>query len=121
MIDRLQFCRDIGICIVTGIEGHVDPAHTRFADSLFGKFDAGIALKPNDCFTVPLSRAAHEDQHSNGEREWWTRNGFRAGSITEGPLAAGLVLTGFYEMADLEAAKIWTRERAKLAISRRVG
>lgn len=114
MIDRLQFCRDIGVCIATGVHGHVDPAHTRYSDSLFGKFDAGIALKPHDAYTVPLSRDAHEEQHSGGEREFWTRHGFRAGSITEGPLAAGLVITGFWIVRDIDAARAWVIERAKL-------
>ena len=114
---RLQFCRDIGVCIVSGLECRVDPAHTRFADSLFGKDDCGVSLKPYDCFTLPLSRAAHEYQHGMGEREFWTEMGFRAGSITEGPLAAGLIITGFFEIGALDQAKIWTIERAKLSLA----
>jgi len=114
---RLQFCRDIGICIVTGTECRVDPAHTRFPDALFGKYDSGMALKPFDAFSLPLSRPAHEEQHGMGEREWWTSKGFRAGSITEGPLAAGLILTGFYQLEFLEQARIWVRERAKLSLA----
>ncbi|MCF6304386.1 MAG: hypothetical protein L3J33_03330 [Rhodobacteraceae bacterium] len=112
---RLQFCRDIAICITCGIHCNVDPAHTRFPDALFGKYDSGIALKPNDAFTLPLCRDCHETQHGGGERQFWTDRGFQAGSITEGPIAAGLILTGFYNLGFLDQAKTWTQERAKLA------
>lgn len=114
---RLQFCRDIGVCIVTGLQCRVDPAHTRYSDALFGKDDSGISLKPFDAFTLPLSRPAHESQHGMGEREWWTSKGFRAGSIIEGPLAAGLIITGFFEIGSLDQATIWTIERAKLSLA----
>ena len=114
---RLQFCRDIRICIVSGIECKVDAAHTRFADSLFGKDDCGVSLKPMDIYSLPLSRPMHMSQHSMGERAWWSSKGFRAGSITEGPLAAGLIITGFFEMGLLDQARNWTIERAKLSLA----
>ena len=119
MGDRLQFCRDIGVCIVSGRHGHVDPAHTRYPDALFGKYDAGISLKPHDAYTLPLSRSLHEQQHSQGEREFWTKQGFRAGSIVSGPLAAGLIITGFWVLDDIDAARAWVIERAKLGAGRR--
>lgn len=48
-----------------------DAAHVRFGDPSRGKRHTGMAEKPDDRWTVSLTRAAHEEQHGQNERSWW--------------------------------------------------
>lgn len=69
--DHLDFIRSLP-CVVTGRTDGVDAAHIRYPDLLFGKRATGKGEKPSDCWTVPLQRDQHRDQHLHGdERAWW--------------------------------------------------
>ena len=61
-------------CVITG-NRPVDPAHIRYADPIYGKRETGKAEKPDDRWTVPLSRKKHDEQHSGNERLFWARYG----------------------------------------------
>ena len=52
-----------------------DAAHVRYADLARGKTATGMAVKPSDCWTVPLTRACHEAQHGMNERAFWSSKG----------------------------------------------
>ena len=72
---HLAFIRRLP-CVATYVEtGRVvfgfDAAHVRFADSHAGKAFTGTQRKPDDCWTVPLTREAHERQHGGSERAFW--------------------------------------------------
>lgn len=57
-------------CLSTGRFG-VEACHIRFADPHHGKRQTGMAEKPHDRWTVPLSPAEHRRQHSMSERAFW--------------------------------------------------
>ena len=60
-----RFIRAHG-CIVPGCKGGpIEAAHVRAG--LPAGEQAGIATKPHDCFTVPLCRTHHSQQHGLGE------------------------------------------------------
>jgi hypothetical protein len=52
-----------------------DAAHVRYADLSRGKASTGMAVKPDDSWTVPLHRTCHEAQHGMNERAWWQSKG----------------------------------------------
>lgn len=52
-----------------------DAAHVRYADLTRGKTATGMAVKPSDKWTVPLTRACHEEQHGTNERAFWASKG----------------------------------------------
>lgn len=72
-------------CIISGTRCGVEAAHIRFSDNIFGKRPTGKGERPDDRWTVPLSRDQHADQHRHGEREWWSRQGIN-------PLAIAMAL-----------------------------
>ena len=49
-----------------------DAAHVRFGDPQRGKRHTGMAEKPDDKWTVPLTRTAHDEQHGQNERAFWS-------------------------------------------------
>lgn len=53
----------------------VDAAHIRMGALWAGKRSTGKSEKPNDWWTVPLSRELHAEQHEGGEEEFWRRHG----------------------------------------------
>lgn len=71
---HLAFIRKLP-CLVTGRPAPSDAAHIRMGSPEHGKGSTGMGTKPDDCWTVPLSRKAHLAQHGGSEREFWRRNG----------------------------------------------
>ena len=68
---HLQFIRELP-CVVCGNNIETQAAHVRMSDLMIAKPFCGIAMKPDDIFTVPLCGAHHDAQHKHGnEREWW--------------------------------------------------
>jgi hypothetical protein len=49
-----------------------DAAHVRSSYPEPGWPHTGRGEKPDDVRTVPLTRAAHEEQHGQNERAWWS-------------------------------------------------
>lgn len=70
---HLAFIRQLP-CVITGTRP-VDPAHLRAGNRLLGKREVGVAEKADDKWTTPLSRAAHDEQHSMNELIWWRSYG----------------------------------------------
>ena len=108
---RNTFLHEIGICAVTGREGDIHSAHIRGADALFGKPLTGMGVKPHWVWTLPLSPEAHKLQHQCGEPMFWDYQGYPWRSLTEGPMAAALILEGFRSMNDVDGARAWLRAR----------
>lgn len=52
-----------------------DPCHIRTGSALHRKKWTGGAQKPDDCWTVPLTRSEHDSQHSANELGWWKSHG----------------------------------------------
>lgn len=69
-LDHLAFIRQLP-CLATGKHPPNDAAHIRYADDQCGKEYTPKAMKPNDEWTIPLSREAHLAQHLMSEREYW--------------------------------------------------
>lgn len=69
----LDFIRGLPSCL-SG-ERPVDACHVRFGDLRYGKRETGAGEKPDDQWTLPLTRAEHLAQHSMNEREFWARHG----------------------------------------------
>jgi hypothetical protein len=62
-------------CLVCGRRGPSDAAHIRAAAPQYGKRYTGKGEKPDDCWTLPLCRQHHEDQHRTNELGWWAGKG----------------------------------------------
>lgn len=75
-IDRahLQFIRRLP-CACGCLRTPCDAAHVRYADLARGKTYTGKGVKPSDRWTVPLTRACHEEQHGMNERAFWDARG----------------------------------------------
>lgn len=68
---HLEYVRTLPCC-VCGNPIETQAAHVRMSDRMVAKPFCGIAMKPDDIYTVPLCGAHHDAQHSYGnEREWW--------------------------------------------------
>jgi hypothetical protein len=52
-----------------------DPCHIRTGSALHRKKHTGGAQKPDDCWTIPLTREEHDSQHSENELQWWRKHG----------------------------------------------
>lgn len=68
---HLDFIRQLG-CVVCG--GPAEAAHVRFASAKYGTH-TGMGRKPDDCFTAPLCREHHTEQHRGSEAAFWHRLG----------------------------------------------
>lgn len=111
---HLAFVRRLPCVWTLAVEGRVvtpcDAAHVRYSDAARGKTNPGRSAKPDDRWTVPLTRAAHEAQHAANERAWWEGLG-----VDPLALAADLyAVTG-----DAEAGARIVNEHARLARERR--
>ena len=71
---HIRFIRSLP-CLTSGRTESVDAAHVRYGNAELGKRPTGKGERPDDRWTVPLSRDQHADQHRHGEREWWARQG----------------------------------------------
>ena len=60
--------------VISGVYG-VDACHIRMADPIHGKPSTGKGQKPDDCWTLPMTRREHETQHSMSERAFWISHG----------------------------------------------
>jgi hypothetical protein len=67
---HLAFIRTLP-CLATGLSGRTEAAHLRGASPLHGKGMTPMGRKPDDCWTVPLSREAHRRQHTMNEADFW--------------------------------------------------
>jgi hypothetical protein len=65
-----------------------DAAHVRFGDPARGKRHTGMAEKPDDKWTLPLTRAAHTEQHGQSERAFWSALGIDPIALCEALYAA---------------------------------
>jgi hypothetical protein len=52
-----------------------DPCHIRSGSALHRKKHTGGGQKPDDCWTLPLTRSEHDSQHSENELNWWKSHG----------------------------------------------
>lgn len=58
-------------CVKCGMEPCGVAAHVRMSSAAHGKPNAGMSVKPDDCWTVPLCDGCHNDQHRLGEIQFW--------------------------------------------------
>lgn len=60
-------------------KGPCEVCHVRFADAERGKRETGMAEKPSDKWTLPLTPEEHRQgpdaQHGMNERAWWEAQG----------------------------------------------
>lgn len=73
-MNHLKFIRGLP-CLICQDNTSTEACHVRMADGRIGKPNSGLGKKPPDWFTVPLCSRHHRDQHSMGERLWWTAKG----------------------------------------------
>lgn len=67
---HLDFIRGLPCC-VCGDNTSTEAAHVRMPDPTIAKPLTGIAIKPDDKFTVPLCGRHHRAQHQTKERMFW--------------------------------------------------
>ena len=72
---HLRFIRSLPCCIPGCSQGDTDAAHLRTASLEHGKRGLGLQEKASDCWTVPLCRFHHSEQHSMNEMGFWKRYG----------------------------------------------
>lgn len=64
---------------VISLSSPCEVCHVRYGDPAQGKPSTGMAEKPDDKWTLPLTpnehRLGREAQHARGEREWWQKHG----------------------------------------------
>lgn len=70
---HLRFIRTLP-CLISGMEP-VEACHIRYGEPKYGKPNTGMARKPDDRWTVPLTPELHREQHDMNEREFWKRYG----------------------------------------------
>jgi hypothetical protein len=71
---HLRYVASLPCCICGGID--VDAAHIRSSPIYIdGKRPTGGGEKPSDCWTVPLCRTHHDEQHSMNEMAFWKKYG----------------------------------------------
>ncbi len=71
---HLQFIRQLPCCICHD-NTSTEAAHIRYAEPRAAKPQTGMGIKPDDAFTIPLCSEHHHNQHTRGERTWWTMQG----------------------------------------------
>ena len=73
---HLKFIRSLP-CILCGDNTTTEACHIRFADASLAKA-TGIAIKPDDYWTLPMCGKHHRLQHQGNERAFWNRAGIDA-------------------------------------------
>jgi hypothetical protein len=78
---HLTFVRGF-VCSVSNTHGHecqgkIEAAHVRIGT------DGGTALKPSDCWAIPLCASHHAEQHRIGERSFETKYKISMKAIAE--------------------------------------
>lgn len=106
---HLAFIRKLP-SVVSGEYG-CEACHIRAGSAVHRKKHTGMAQKPDDFWTLPLTPAEHREQHSENELEFWRKYG-----IDPFDLAQKL-----YEVSgDIEAAKqLLFRKRMDGRVERR--
>ena len=69
---HLAWLRTLPCCICHDPTA-TEAAHVRMSDARIAKMATGIAIKPDDRFTVPLCSSHHREQHAGSERKFWQR------------------------------------------------
>jgi hypothetical protein len=67
---HLKFIRGLP-CLTCGDDTSTEAAHVRMPDFCVAKPLTGLAIKPDDKYTVPLCGKCHRSQHQTSERVWW--------------------------------------------------
>jgi hypothetical protein len=67
---HLAFVRQLP-CVVCQNDISTEAAHIRMKDGEIRKPITGIAIKPDDCYVVPLCSSCHRRQHDMSEAEFW--------------------------------------------------
>lgn len=62
-------------CLKCGQDPCGVAAHVRMASAPHGKPNAGMGVKPDDQWTVPLCDEHHREQHQLGELQFWHEAG----------------------------------------------
>lgn len=70
---HLAFIRKLP-SVISGAYG-CDACHIRAGSPQNNKKRTGGAQKPSDCWTLPLTREEHVEQHSANELAFWRRHG----------------------------------------------
>lgn len=73
---HLKFIRTLP-SVISGAMG-CDACHIRFGDLLWRKPNTPMSRKPDDGWTLPMTRLEHAKQHSMNEREFWKEQGIDA-------------------------------------------
>lgn len=61
-------------CLLCGDNTTIECAHVRYSEPLAAKPITGIGNRAGD-WVIPLCGAHHREQHQNGERNWWAKQG----------------------------------------------
>ena len=69
---HLDFIRQLP-CVVCHDNTATEAAHLRYGDRRAAKPQTGMGIKPDDCWTLPLCSKHHAEQHTMGERIFWSR------------------------------------------------
>lgn len=70
---HLAFIRTLP-SVISGEYG-CEACHVRYGDPRYRKKHTGLAQKPDDSWTIPLTPDEHRSQHSANEAEWWQERG----------------------------------------------
>lgn len=70
---HLAFIRSLP-SVISGQMG-CDACHLRMGDPRYRKPTTGKSQKPDDAFTLPMTRDEHEMQHGMSERAFWLMQG----------------------------------------------
>lgn len=70
---HLAFIRTLP-SVISGAYG-CDACHIRYGDPVYRKKHTGVQQKPDDAWTVPMTRDEHREQHDGDERAFWQRQG----------------------------------------------
>ncbi len=70
---HLAFIRTLP-SVISGAYG-CDACHIRYGDPVYRKKHTGGQQKPDDAWTVPMTRDEHREQHDGDERVFWQRQG----------------------------------------------
>lgn len=111
--DRYAFLHELHLCAACGHTRPIEAAHLRYPDAWFNKCLSGTGNKPHFVWTLPLCPKCHRDQHSIGEREFWTKAGFPVHHLLLSPLTSALVLGGFQQDDNLDGARTWLMRRSQ--------
>lgn len=91
---HLAFVRSLPCCLC-GNDIETEVAHVREGNLYYGKKQAGLGEKPDDCWVVPLCGKHHRRQHEMNELKFWAHEGINPWILCQSLYA----ITGDSEMA----------------------